>query len=79
MVGVGDAEIRVYDSTTSERQPCRAQTLGQEVLIMTARRPYPSQNGLILDYSAQSRAKLDPDSTSITSCTGRTRSDVEAT
>ena len=57
-VGVGDAEIRVYDSTSNasdvERKP--------KSLIMTASR-LTHTDGYKLDYSARSRAKLDPDST----------------
>ena len=54
----GDAEIRVYDSTSNtnpvERKP--------KSLIMTAD-DLTRVSGLILDYSARSRAKLDPDTT----------------
>ena len=54
----GDAEIRVYDSTSNtnpvERKP--------KSLIMTADH-LTRVSGLILDYSARSRAKLDPDTT----------------
>ena len=54
----GDAEIRVYDSTSNaspvERKP--------KSLIMTAD-DLTRVRGLILDYSARSRAKLDPDTT----------------
>ena len=72
VVGVGDAEIRVYDSTSNaspvERKP--------RSLIMTAD-DLTRVSGLILDYSAQSRAKLDPDSTyhvSLTALVGEGRS-----
>ena len=72
VVGVGDAEIRVYDSTSNaspvERKP--------RSLIMTAD-DLTRVSGLILDYSAQSRAKLDPDSTyhaALTALVGEGRS-----
>ena len=71
-VGVGDAEIRVYDSTSNaspvERKP--------KSLIMTAD-DLTRVSGSILDYSAQSRAKLDPDSTyhaALTALVGEGRS-----
>ena len=72
VVGVGDAEIRVYDSTLNaspvERKP--------KSLIMTAD-DLTRVSGLILDYSAQSRAKLDPDTTyhaALTALVGEGRS-----
>ena len=72
VVGVGDAEIRVYDSTSNaspvERKP--------RSLIMTAD-DLTRVSGLILDYSAQSRAKLDPDTTyhaALTALVGEGRS-----
>ena len=71
-VGDGEAEIRVYDSTSNtnpvERKP--------KSLIMTAD-DLTSVRGLILDYSARSRAKLDPDTTyhaALTALVGEGRS-----
>ena len=71
-VGDGEAEIRVYDSTSNaspvERKP--------KSLIMTAD-DLTSARGLILDYSARSRAKLDPDTTyhaALTALVGEGRS-----
>ena len=54
----GDAEIRVYDSTSNTSPVLRK----PKSLIMTAD-DLIRVNGLILDYSARSRAKLDPDTT----------------
>ena len=71
-VGDGEVEIRVYDSTSNtnpvERKP--------KSLIMTAD-DLTSVRGLILDYSARSRAKLDPDTTyhaALTALVGEGRS-----
>ena len=54
----GDAEIRVYDSTSNgtptERKPNN--------LIMTANNLI-NVNGVIVNYGTQSRVKLDPDTT----------------
>ena len=57
-VGDGDAEIRVYDSTSNASAVLRK----PKSLIMTAD-DLTRVRGLILDYSARSRAKLDPDTT----------------
>ena len=54
----GDAEIRVYDSTSNTSPVLRK----PKSLIMTAD-DLTRVSGLILDYSARSRAKLDPDTT----------------
>ena len=54
----GDAEIRVYDSTSNTSPVLRK----PKSLIMTAD-DLTRVRGLILDYSARSRAKLDPDTT----------------
>ena len=54
----GDAEIRVYDSTSNTDPVLRK----PKSLIMTAD-DLTRVSGLILDYSARSRAKLDPDTT----------------
>ena len=51
-------EIRVYDSTSNTAPLLRK----PKSLIMTAD-DLTRVNGLILDYSARSRAKLDPDTT----------------
>ena len=57
-VGDGEAEIRVYDSTSNTNPVLRK----PKSLIMTAD-DLTRVSGLILDYSARSRAKLDPDTT----------------
>ena len=54
----GDAEIRVYDSTSNTSPVLRK----PRSLIMTAD-DLTRVSGVILDYSARSRAKLDPDTT----------------
>jgi hypothetical protein len=57
-VGDGEVEIRVYDSTSNTSPVLRK----PKSLIMTAD-DLTRVSGLILDYSARSRAKLDPDTT----------------
>ena len=72
VVGHGDAEIRVYDSTSNASAVLRK----PKSLIMTAA-DLTRASGLILDYNAQSRAKLDPGSTyhaALTALVGEARS-----